>query len=419
MVGSPKTPTIGALLDKYQGIGPGFDQVRTILALSILFWHSFGMAYGPDFMQALPIVPFRSLAAILLPMFFALSGFLVTGSALRTNDLNVFLTFRGLRILPALFVEISLSALVLGPLLTTLPLRAYFSNPDFLEYFGSLIGRVRAVLPGLFLTNYIPRLVNGALWTLGAEALCYVTIALLMLWLILKRRNLVLKIAFLYLAACVTTDIVHPNPIFVVLPTKSLVFSFIVGSLIYLYRDKILYHPIMAFVIFIAAVSFAALSQFDPQFRVAVYPAVVGLAYVVVILGLTALPKLPLLHRGDYSYGIYLYHFPILQSITSFFPGQWLLIFLISLPTTLLFAATSWHLVEKPALALRKRFPARKKADEIAGTSILTGRRVAIASFLVLYGVFVAYTDDIFPIRAYVFHHWLGKEYVDPFRQIF
>lgn len=421
MLGSSKITTIGAILNKHQGIGPGFDQVRAVLALSIFLWHSVGMAYGPDFMRALPIVPFRSLAATMLPMFFALSGFLVTASAIRTNSLSVFLTSRGLRILPALCVEILLSALILGPLLTTVPIATYFSSPEFLEYFGSVIGRVRAILPGLFLTNYIPRVVNGALWTLGAEALCYVAIALLMLLLILQKRGLVLKVAFAYLALCVTVDIVHSSPIIIVLPTKSLIFSFIVGSLIYLYRDRVAYHPLIVFVVFVASTALAAFSQFDSQLRAAVYPAVIGLTYVVVALGLTTLPKLPVLSRGDYSYGIYLYHWPILQSVASFFPGQkvWWLIFLFSFPTTLLFAAASWHLIEKPALALRKHLTTRASNEQIAKGNIWTVRRVALASLLVLYGVFVAYSDDVFPIRAFVLHYWQGKEYIDPFAQIF
>jgi peptidoglycan/LPS O-acetylase OafA/YrhL len=64
-------------------------------------------------------------------MFFALSGFLVTGSAIRTRSVRTFLTFRFLRIFPALATEVTLSAVILGPLLTTLPLKDYVSDHHF------------------------------------------------------------------------------------------------------------------------------------------------------------------------------------------------------------------------------------------------------------------------------------------------
>jgi peptidoglycan/LPS O-acetylase OafA/YrhL len=43
--------------------------------------------------------------------------------------------------------------------------------------------------------------------------------------------------------------------------------------------------------------------------------------YTIIFLGLTPLPRLPLYSRGDYSYGIYLYGFPLQQAILDLFPG--------------------------------------------------------------------------------------------------
>ena len=89
-----------------------------------------------------------------LPMFFALSGFLVVGSAIRLSALTPFLLSRGLRIIPALATEITISALLIGSALTSLPLREYFTSRGLLEYFGSLTGRVVFELPGvIFIGN--------------------------------------------------------------------------------------------------------------------------------------------------------------------------------------------------------------------------------------------------------------------------
>jgi peptidoglycan/LPS O-acetylase OafA/YrhL len=91
----------------------------------------------------------------MVPAFFALSGFLVTGSALRLRATAPFLTFRVLRILPALLVEVTLSALILGALFTTLPLKSYFSDPQFFRYFGNIVGLITFHLPGVFESNCV------------------------------------------------------------------------------------------------------------------------------------------------------------------------------------------------------------------------------------------------------------------------
>jgi peptidoglycan/LPS O-acetylase OafA/YrhL len=393
--------SVGTVLEKNKGIGPGFDQLRVGLSLSILFWHSFGMNYGAPWTESRSPMLFTPLVAGLLPMFFALSGFLVTGSAFRTNNLRVFITFRMLRILPALFTEISLSALVLGPLLTALPLAAYFSSHEFLEYFGSLVGRVRYVLPGLFLTNPFPSVVNGALWTVGPEIICYVIIALLILSAMLQKRAIVLVFALLFVGLCIFTDQWDRAPIHSVLPTKSLILCFIVGNLIFLYREKIIYNLWVTLLIFIISTLLIASSQADLRLHLAIYPAVAGLAYVVTTLGITDLPKLPFFHHGDYSYGIYIFGFPIQQSVVHFFPDHrtWWFNYMIAMPVTLLFAAASWHMIEKPALGLRRKFLTKSEGGHPRPTQFLTKSQLALAGALVIYGFFVAYSADVFPVR--------------------
>jgi peptidoglycan/LPS O-acetylase OafA/YrhL len=114
-----------------------------------------------------------------VPAFFALSGFLVTGSALRLRATVPFLTFRVLRILPALLVEVTLSAIVLGALFTRLPLSTYFSDPQFFRYFGNIVGLITFHLPGVFEANHVST-INANLWTLPAEFDCYFITAMLM-----------------------------------------------------------------------------------------------------------------------------------------------------------------------------------------------------------------------------------------------
>lgn len=396
--------TLGSRLDRFGGVGPGFDFLRVALSLSILFWHSFRLSYGLGWVRAMPALPFPPLLAALLPMFFALSGFLVMGSALRTADLRVFMTFRVLRIVPALLAEVSLSALILGPVMTALPLGRYFTDPRFVEYFGSLVGRVRYVLPGLFLSNPSPEVVNGALWTVGPEILCYVLMALLLLFGLYRSRVAMTLYALVYLAMCVVTDHWDTHPIHEILPTKALILGFVAGNLMYLYRDRIRYNTALAAAIFVGCVLLNLLAQGEGGVRLAMYPAVIGLAYVTAAIGLTDIGQLPFFKGGDYSYGIYIYGYPIQQTITHFLPAhrEWAVNFAVSLPLTLLFAFGSWHLIEKPFLKLRKRFLGERKpadAPPAPPWPIARPRRLLIAGGFAAYGVFVAFSASVFPVR--------------------
>jgi peptidoglycan/LPS O-acetylase OafA/YrhL len=178
-----------------------------------------------------------------------------------------------------------------------------------------------------------------------------------------------------------------------------LVLCFLIGNLIFLYRDRIPLNFGCAVFAFLVSLPIIALAQYNPRFKVAVYPAVAGISYVVVFLGLKKLPTLPLFRNGDYSYGIYIYGWPIQQSVLYLFPDHrnWWFNFMISLPLTFAFAAASWHFVERPFLSLRKNF-------SYGSTEPKNYRRLAFAATLLLYGVFVSYVDDVFPLR-----HIFGK----------
>lgn len=398
--GSVQT-TLGARLEACRGIGPGFDHLRVGLALSILTWHAFSISYGQNYAASLPRFPVPVLLGALLPMFFGLSGFLVMGSALRTGELKTFITFRLLRILPALATEVTLSALVLGPLLTALPLRQYFESPMLLAYFGSLIGRVRFSLPGLFLTNPAPELVNFALWTVGPEILCYVLMALFMLTGVYRRRAAMTGVALAYLLVALVAGWLFPaRAMGEVLPGKLLIWGFLSGNLLFLYRDRLPFSGALAAASFASAVAVLFMGQREASDLLACL-SVPLFVYAVAVVGLSRLPPLPFFRRGDYSYGIYIFGFPIQQAIAYFLPQhrEWWVNLAIALPVTLAFAVASWHLIEKPALSLRKRL-ARREGAPIPAGGRLTLRKWALGLGLCLYGLFVVDAAGVLPLRA-------------------
>jgi peptidoglycan/LPS O-acetylase OafA/YrhL len=113
--------TLGSALDEQKGFGQGFDFLRIFLATGIIAWHTAQLSGHLDVARA---SAFWFSEYMLVPMFFALSGFLVAGSSMRLSAKN-FLFNRAARIIPALVADIVFAALLIGPLVTTLPARAY------------------------------------------------------------------------------------------------------------------------------------------------------------------------------------------------------------------------------------------------------------------------------------------------------
>jgi peptidoglycan/LPS O-acetylase OafA/YrhL len=358
-------PTVGSIMAEHKGIGPGFDAVRIGLALIILLWHCFPLVYGMERVDLFNS-KFYPVIISLVPMFFCLSGFLVAGSAIRTRSARVFLTNRALRIFPALTVEVFLSAVILAPLVTTLPLNEYFSSSSFYSYFGNIIGFIQFKLPGVFEQNPIP-IVNGNLWTLLPEYYCYLWMTALMVSTVIYRRTL-FSLAFAG-TAIVFTVMNLLNGFGMagsVFPTVTIVYFFFVGVMFFYWKE---YIPVR-FSLFLAS---AVWCYFMISHRLTFLSAF-PLAYCVVYVGMLKIPKIPLLQNGDYSYGIYLFSFPIIQVVVFAFPtlNEWWTMLLVAGPLSIFFSALSWHLIEKPALKLKGKLlppkrPTEKLMDSVAG----------------------------------------------------
>jgi peptidoglycan/LPS O-acetylase OafA/YrhL len=360
--------SIGDKLDQNRGVGEGFDFLRVFLAVSIVACHSYWV-----------IAPYSDVGnrretwfqvQALVPMFFALSGFLITGSAQRLH-LRDFMINRGLRIIPALAVEILGSAFVLGPIFTALPLRQYFASKQTWHYLTNIVGRINYWLPGVFGEGHLrSNVVNTSLWTIPLEISCYAIMAALIIFALIKRPRSIFIVAILYVfAGLIGQVLLHIPATQSHIPTSMadlivgrgppLILFFLVGITAYLYRYKIRYSPLLfglAIIWCVLAAAFAPLKWIET-------PAISALiclpiVYIVAFVGVSNISKLPIYHRGDYSYGIYLYGYPIQQAIKTLLPAisnPWVLT-AIAIPTVSLFAAFSWHCIEKPILKMRKKF---------------------------------------------------------------
>lgn len=375
-VGQSRHPSLGDWMSEAGGKSTGFDYLRIGLALSILAWHTVVTSYGPDIQKQVLASPWRLAIGPLLPMFFALSGFLVAGS-LQRNTIPAFLGLRALRIVPALAVEVFLSALVLGPLLTTLALGAYFSDTRLLTYPLNIVGDIHYFLPGLFEHNPVPLYVNAQLWTIPYELDCYALLAVLAI-IGISRRAPALAIATLALQflwagnAAVAAyaqgewpklDCIVPGPV--------LILSFLAGVTFYMLRERVPARLSLA----AGALALTAIGLAVPFGD---YFIAFPIAYLTATIGLLNPPRWSLVRWGDYSYGVYLYSFPVEQFVASLGPGfqHWYVNLAISLPLALAFAAMSWTIVERPLLGLKRHV---QKLDALSALVHRQRRRLALA----------------------------------------
>ena len=343
--------TFADILRANKEYAPGFNTIRVALALAVMLDHSVELSSdtGHLFVFSPSVVGARM---FIVPAFFGLSGFLVTGSMIRLRNVLTFGTFRALRIFPALALEVVLSAVLLGGLLTNLPAKEYFTDPAFFAYFRNIVGNIHFTLPGVFIdparTN--SNWVNGSLWTVPSEMYCYISLGILMIIGIAYKK--VGMLAFLVLATLFLVVLAEVRQMFYigVAHWTTLILCFYAGAVLFLYRERV---PSSGWLAVLGIVGFE-IGVYSP-FPVPIILGPISVTYVICFFGMQKLWRNPLYFPGDYSYGIYLYGFPIEQTVVwaSRVTAAWWQVFLVATTITIGIAMFSWHVIEKPALDLR------------------------------------------------------------------
>jgi len=336
-----------------------FDALRLVAAASVVFSHSFLIAEGTQDHE--PLIWLTGNQSILglvgVFVFFAISGFLVTQSFEETGDARRFLAKRALRIFPGLFVATLLSAFVLAPLVTSLPLSLYLSRAEPYEYVlgNTLLDQTVHELPGVrFVDNQVGREINGALWTLRYEFVMYLMVlALGVLRLLTVRVALVLvALGVVNLHFSMLDELEKWGWFFAILSNWGwLVGFFAAGMVLYKLRHTRIFDGRIALLALAGLVLSVQLRQF-----LALFP-LFG-CYLALWLAVTPrLPVIPAARFGDLSYGIYIYGWPAEQAVVWLLGGRatWWQVFLLALPAAMALAFISWHLVERPALRLKPR----------------------------------------------------------------
>lgn len=298
-----------------------------------------------------------SYGAIAVDTFFVMSGYLIAAAWQRRSSAWQYARNRALRIVPGYAGVVAVTVLVLGPLLTTLPLDTYFRSETTWRYLANpTFTTMRFDLPGVFERNPLPQVVNGSLWTLPIEALMYVALPLLGLAGLLHRRRLLLVLAALAAVKYFGEERLVAGQVTIlgVMPAANALgfgIFFVLGALAWLWSDMLVLRGGVAAGLWLVT----WMLQPSTAGRVVFAGA---LAYTVLLAA-----RCPWRwacgfgQRRDLSYGLYLCAFPIQQCIALAGGRDMSLVlhFVLSWLLALGCAALSWRWIERPALTLKGR----------------------------------------------------------------
>jgi peptidoglycan/LPS O-acetylase OafA/YrhL len=366
--------TLGAAA---HGRDNNLDLMRFAAASLVVVSHSYPLAYGP-IAQWEPLARLTNTATfggVAVWIFFILSGFLVSASFERSHSWFDYLVARSLRILPGLIVCVLLSAFVLGTIMTSLSTHDYLTNRSTYSYlwWGVVYAGRQYNLPGVFAHNPYAPAINGSLWTLIYEMVFY----LVVLVLGVSRRLRPWTVLALVIAAWYP-DLWLGHSSFLTrwfASTGDLFRFFGMGALLYLVRYRV---PMSGKLAGLAA---ALLILAGWENHPLILPDMAALVGPYLILWVAYQPHVRFARFGrfgDFSYGIYIYAFPIQQLMAHFLLPHvraWQ-VFVLSYPVIVVLAAISWHAVERPSLRLRRRIS--RSANPLA-TAAATPRADVLA----------------------------------------
>lgn len=275
-----------------------------------------------------------------------MSGCLIVASYENSSSFMQYIEKRARRILPAYWAALAFTLLI-GVCFTSLPKAAFLESPASWKYVLSnitFLNFIHPTLPGLFTNNPVMDSVNGSLWTIKIEIMFYFFAPLLVY--ICRRCGRWQTLAGVFLLSLIYKSICeqfHHDSLALQLPAQLGFFS--IGAFVYYYYPWFVKHGKPFWIV--ALFSYAAYLFTDWMFF-----RVIGISLFVMCVGLLFPIRKGQIRSGDFSYGVYVFHFPVIQiflAVGIFHRYPLLSAGLISVIVACVSFA-SWHLVEKPYL---------------------------------------------------------------------
>ena len=325
-----------------------FDFLRFVFAFNVVLGHLVVIALVPEFS------PYKHVfdTGLSVTGFFVISGFLIAQSYERSSTIKSYFLKRAKRLLPAyLFVVVGCAIGLVG--LSTLPVSEYYGAAEWWKYLGanlSFMNFLQPWLPGVFDNPVInDNSVNPALWTLKIEVGFYLILPLLMIWLHKVKRPWLL-LSVIYLLAIIYRNglleigeaIENENYLVLARQLPGFMSYFAAGMAGYWYKESFLRYK--HYLIIPAALLFV-IEYYSG------YEILLPMAWSIIVLWCAySLPALNHFAKyGDISYGIYIYHGPILKILLTLgcfsALGTWCasLVYITCIVASGFF---SWHLLE-------------------------------------------------------------------------
>jgi len=332
-----------------------FNFLRFYFALVVVIGHLIEVS---DLAALKKFAPYFS-TYISVTAFFCISGFLITNSYLNTDSLQNYFKKRAARLLPAYILVILICSVFLS-LVSSYPFRDYFCHPQLFKYLAanlSFMNFIQPCLPGVFSNDVPSCAVNAALWTLKIEVSFYLIIPFLLFCLNkIEKKYLFLVpmyfLSILYKNYFEQLSNTSGNEIYSLLAHQlpGFLSYFISGISLYYYYDFFIKNKRILFIA--GLILFIAERKFGWEVLTPVSLSIIVFTFAFSFKQLNAFAK-----HGDISYGIYIFHYPIMRIITDLGYFKKYNPYLVSMFTILIImfvALLSWHFVEKRFLKSNK-----------------------------------------------------------------
>lgn len=324
--------------------------IRLLLACTVIVYHTNAIHPIEKFFDLVKFLsPADSMGSFAVNAFFFLSGIMVVNSIISKQNTLYYWSHRILRIFPALILLVLITALIVGPIFSTLNIKSYFQEKETFNYiFQNIILQTQYTLPGVFVKH--PAFgINGALWSIAWEFRCYVVTYLVYLIAIKKKYQ---KIIFTILFISIIIQSYFWS-YFLFYSSSYISHSitlYFIGGLVVLYKDKIFLNIKSLIVLLIVLAAFKLFGFINRSLLFNVF----SVFFILYLSYNKSFMKLSL--KNDFSYGVYLWGFLIQQIIQSIFPELNGIIFnLMALIIAISIASVSWFFLEKPCMEFAKR----------------------------------------------------------------
>ena len=289
--------------------------------------------------------------------FFCISGFLISLSYINTPNLKDYFKKRAARLLPA-YLFIILTCAIFLSLLSKYSFSEYFTHPMFLKYLAanlSFLNFLQPCLPGVFVHDATSCSVNSALWTLKIEVSFYLFIPVIIYF---TRKAKVKYILFIgiYLFSVLYRNIFEYISILSGIEYYNIIARQLPGFMSYFVSCIALCFYYEFFIqkkkilLLFSIISFFIERYFGVEILTPVALSIIVFYFAFSFKRLNNFAK-----HGDISYGIYIFHFPIMKiaSELGFFEKfNPFIVSAILIVIILIFGFLSWHLIEKQFLKI-------------------------------------------------------------------